>query len=122
MTNKIKKDHFIKGLVRQNVRKGKAQITVISINVNELPINEQGWANIGIQKRKDGTEFMFNYDEYIKDQKNPEELLLDILNEDHSASSIERKFQEDEMDELYNEQCMEDYELESRKHENWNNY
>tara|TARA_A100000172_G_scaffold65203_1_gene44680 strand:- start:111 stop:425 length:315 start_codon:yes stop_codon:yes gene_type:complete len=103
MTNKIKKDHFIKGLVRQNVRKGKARIKVISINLNELPINEQGWTNIGIQKKKDGTEFMFSYDDYIKDQKKPEDLLLDILNEEYEPN------------------LSEDFELESRKHENWNN-
>ena len=102
MTNKIKKDHFIKGLVRQNVRKGKARIKVISINVNELPINEQGWTNIGIQKKKDGTEFMFSYDDYIKEQKKPEELLLDLIKESNE------------------EEFTEDYELESRKHENWN--
>ena len=102
MTNKIKKDHFIKGLVRQNVRKGKAKIKVISINVNELPINEQGWANIGIQKKKDGTEFMFSYDDYIKDQKSPIELLEDIANKDYEPNFSE------------------DHELENRKHENWN--
>ena len=104
MTNKIKKDHFIKGLVRQNVRKGKAKIKVISINVNELPINEQGWANIGIQKKKDGTEFMFSYDDYIKDQKSPIELLKDIVYKDYEPNFSE------------------DFEHESRKHENWNNH
>ena len=121
MTNKIKKDHFIKGLVRQNVRKGKAKIKVISINVNELPINEQGWANIGIQKKKDGTEFMFNYDEYIKDQKSPIELLKDIANKD-----VEKYYEDNvtilECGSIVNkhEHFSEDYELESRKHENWN--
>ena len=101
MTNKIKKDHFIKGKVRQNVKKGNAKITVISINVNELPINEQGWANIGIQKKKDGTQFMFSYDDYIKDQKSPIELLEDIANKDYEPNFSE------------------DHEHESRKQENW---
>ena len=102
--SKIKKEHFIKGLVRQNVKKGNAKITIISINVNELPINEQGWTNIGIQKKKDGTQFMFSYDDYIKDQKSPIELLKDIVDKDYEPNFSE------------------DFEHESRKHENWNNH
>tara|TARA_R100001594_G_scaffold45372_1_gene78193 strand:- start:15994 stop:16317 length:324 start_codon:yes stop_codon:yes gene_type:complete len=105
--SKIKKEHFIKGLVRQNVKKGNAKITIISINVNELPINEQGWTNIGIQKKKDGTQFMFSYDDYIKDQKNPIELLKDIVDKDYESGG-------------HIKIVPEDYELESRKHENWN--
>jgi len=99
--SKIKKEQFVPGKVRK-VKKGNATITVISIMLNQMPINEQGWSNIGIQNRKNGTQFLFDYDSYIKDQKKPEELLLDILNEE------------------YDENFSEDYELESRKHENWN--
>ena len=58
---------------------------------------------------------MFSYDDYIKDQKKPEELLLDILNEEYENPN--RDYQV----EAYNENFREDFELESRKHENWNN-
>tara|TARA_R110002020_G_scaffold236274_4_gene448569 strand:+ start:24 stop:365 length:342 start_codon:yes stop_codon:yes gene_type:complete len=111
--SKIKKEQFVPGKVRK-VKKGNATITVISIMLNQMPINEQGWSNIGIQNRKNGTQFLFDYDSYIKDQKKPEELLLDILNEEYDNPN--RDYQV----EAYNENFSEDYELESRKHENWN--
>ena len=104
--SKIKKEQFVPGKVRKT-KKGRATITVISIMLNQMPINEQGWSNIGIQNRKNGTQFLFDYDSYIKDQKNPEELLLDILNEEYES-------------ERHIKIVPEDYELESRKHKNWN--
>ena len=111
--SKIKKEQFVPGKIRK-VKKGKATITVISIMLDQMPINEQGWCNLGVQNRKNGTQFLFDYDSYIKDQKNPEELLLDILNEEYDNPNRDHQV------EAYNENFSEDYELESRKHENWN--
>ena len=110
---KIKEQDFIKGLVRK-IPKGKAIIRVISIRLDKMPINQDGWSNIGVQKRKNGTEFLFDYDSYIKDQKKPEELLLDILNEDYGNPKCIDITKDDEGD------SGEDYALESRKQENWN--
>ena len=103
--SKIKNEYFVPGKVRKT-KKGRATITLISIMLDKMPINEQGWCNIGVQNRKNGTQFLFDYDSYIKDQKNPEELLLDILNEEYESGGDINIVPED-------------YELESRKHENW---
>ena len=90
--SKIKKEQFVPGKVRK-VKKGNATITVISINANELPINEQGWTNVGIQNRKNGTQFMFNYNDYIKQSQKPEEKLLNILNSSEDLELENRKIE-----------------------------